>query len=55
MSPKILIAGQEGMVGKAVYKLLKKKKFKIIECIRNELDFTSQQSVENGLRKKNQI
>ena len=51
MSPKILIAGQEGMVGKAVYKLLKKKKFKIIECIRNELDFTSQQSVEKWFKK----
>ena len=52
MSLKILIAGQEGMVGKAVYKLLKKKKFRIIECKRNQLDFTSQQSVENWFKKK---
>lgn len=52
MLPKILIAGQDGMVGKAVYKLLKKKKMKIIECKRKDLDFTSQQSVEKWFKKK---
>jgi nucleoside-diphosphate-sugar epimerase len=36
---KILIAGQEGMVGSAVYRLLKKNKYKIIECKRNDLNF----------------
>ena len=28
---KILIAGQEGMVGSAIYNLLKRKKYKIID------------------------
>ena len=27
MKSKILVAGQEGMVGSAIYKMLKKKKF----------------------------
>ncbi len=51
MSHKVLIAGQEGMVGKAVYRLLKKKKFKIIDCRRRDLDFTSQKSVDNWFKK----
>ena len=38
---KILIAGQEGMVGSAIYNLLKNKKYKIIECKRKYLDFTN--------------
>ena len=33
MLKKVLIAGQEGMVGSAVYDLFKKK-FKIIDCKR---------------------
>ncbi len=52
MSKKILIAGQEGMVGSAVYRLLKKKKFfSIINCKRKDLDFTSQISVEKWFKK----
>ncbi len=52
MSYKVLIAGQEGMVGSAVYKLFKKKKFKIIDCKRKDLDFTSQKLVDKWFRKK---
>jgi len=52
MSQKILIAGQEGMVGRAVYKLLKREpRFKIINCKRKDLDFTSQKSVEVWFKK----
>ncbi len=46
MKMKVFIAGQEGMVGNAVYKLLKKKNFHLINCKRSMLDLTSQQSVE---------
>ena len=42
---KILIAGQEGMVGSAIYNLLKHKKYKIIECKRKYLDFTNYRKV----------
>lgn len=42
---RIFIAGQEGMVGKAVYKLLKKKKYIIIECKRKDLDLCNQNKV----------
>ena len=53
MKKKILIAGQEGMVGSAIYKLLKQKKdFYIINCFRNDLDFTNQQKVDNWFKKK---
>lgn len=45
MREKILIAGQEGMVGSALYSMLKKNKYKIIECKRNDLDFTNQNNV----------
>ena len=38
---KILIAGQEGMVGSAVYRLLKKNKYKIIECKINQVMYSS--------------
>ena len=51
MKPKVLIAGQEGMVGNSIYKLLKKKKFKIIECKRTDLDFTHQRNVEKWFSK----
>ena len=46
MKMKVFIAGQEGMVGNAVYKLLKKKNFHLVNCKRSMLDLTSQQSVE---------
>ena len=51
MKSKILIAGQEGMVGSAVYRLLKKKKYNLIDCKRKDLDFTSQNSVEKWFKK----
>jgi dTDP-4-dehydrorhamnose reductase len=43
---KIFIAGQEGMVGSALFNLLKKKKLKIINCKRKDLDLTNQDKVE---------
>ena len=51
MKSKILVAGQEGMVGSAVYKLLKKKKYNLINCRRKDLDFTNQSSVEKWFKK----
>jgi GDP-L-fucose synthase len=48
---KILIAGQEGMVGSYIYKLLKKKNYKIIECKRSQLDFTNYKSTLNFFKK----
>jgi GDP-L-fucose synthase len=48
---KILIAGQEGMVGSAVYRLLKKNKYKIIECKRNDLNFLDQNKVTSWFKK----
>jgi dTDP-4-dehydrorhamnose reductase len=35
---KIFIAGQEGMVGSAVYRLLKEKNLNVIECKRIHLN-----------------
>ena len=52
MRKKILIAGQEGMVGSAIYKLLSKSKnFKIIPCKRKDLDFTNKSRVEKWFKK----
>lgn len=51
MKPKVLIAGQEGMVGSSLYKFLKKKKFNIIECKRKDLDFTNQLAVKKWFKK----
>ena len=52
MKKKILIAGQGGMVGKSIYKLVEKKKsFKIIECSRKDLDFTNQKAVDIWFQK----
>ncbi len=51
MKPKVLIAGQEGMVGSSLYKLLKKKNFRIIECKRKDLDFTQTISVDRWFKK----
>ena len=51
MKEKVFIAGQEGMVGSAIYKLLKKKKFKIINCSRKNLDLTDQKQVDNWFKK----
>ena len=51
MSDKILIAGQEGMVGSTIYKIFKKKKLNLINCKRKSLDFTSQNSVNKWFKK----
>ncbi len=52
MKNKIYIAGQQGMVGNAIFKLVKKKKFKIINCKRKDLDLTNQAEVEKWFKKK---
>ena len=46
----VYISGQEGMVGSAVLKVLKKK-FKIINCKRKELDLLDQSKVYSWLAK----
>ncbi len=51
MKSKILVAGQEGMVGSAIYNLLKKKNYNLINCRRKDLDFTNQSSVEKWFKK----
>ena len=51
MSQKVLIAGQEGMVGSSIHNLLKKKKFNIIECKRKDLDFTDQVAVDKWFKR----
>ena len=48
---KIYIAGQEGMVGSAILRLLKKKNYKIINCSRKKLDLTSQDGVDRWFKK----
>jgi GDP-L-fucose synthase len=45
---KIFLAGHNGMVGGAIYRLLKSKKtFKIVTCTRSELDLCDQKAVKN--------
>jgi GDP-L-fucose synthase len=51
MRKKVFIAGQEGMVGLSIFKLLKKKKFQIIRCKRKELDLTNQNKVKSWFKK----
>ncbi len=51
MKNKVFIAGQEGMVGSAIYSLLKKKKFNIINCPRNKVDLTNQHQVDSWFKK----
>ena len=52
LTKKVLIAGQGGMVGSAVYKSLSKvKNLKIISCSRNNLDFTDKIKVEKWFKK----
>ena len=48
---RILIAGQEGMVGSAIFRLFKKKKLHIINCPRSSIDFTSQKQVNDWFKK----
>jgi GDP-L-fucose synthase len=50
---KIYIAGQEGMVGQAIYKLLKERKYKVISCKRSQLDLTDQKKVKSWFKKNN--
>ena len=52
LKKKVLIAGQNGMVGSAIYNVLKKEKiYKIIECPRKKLDFTNIYQVERFFKK----
>jgi len=53
MKQKIYIAGQEGMVGQAIYKLLKERKYKVISCKRSQLDLTDQKKVKSWFKKNN--
>ena len=49
---RILIAGQGGIVGSAVYKLLNKEKnYKILSCPRKKLDFTDIKKLEKWFKK----
>ena len=53
---KIFIAGHNGMVGSAIYKKLKKEKFKnIITINKNKLNLLDQKKVNIFLKKKNRI
>jgi GDP-L-fucose synthase len=49
---RIFIAGQEGMVGSAIYKLLKRKNYFIIDCKRQDLDLTDQSKTRLWFKKK---
>jgi dTDP-4-dehydrorhamnose reductase len=49
---RVFISGQEGMVGSAIFDLLKEKKFNILSCKRSELDLTNQKQVEHWINKK---
>jgi GDP-L-fucose synthase len=49
---RIFIAGQEGMVGSAIYKLLKRKNYFIIDCKRQDLDITDQSKLRLWFKKK---
>jgi len=49
---RVFISGQEGMVGSAIFNLLKKKKINILSCKRSELDLTNQKQVEEWFKKK---
>jgi GDP-L-fucose synthase len=49
---RVFISGQEGMVGSAIFNLLKKKKINILSCKRSELDLTNQKQVEDWINKK---
>jgi GDP-L-fucose synthase len=51
MRQKIYVAGQEGMVGQAIYKLLKKNKYNVIDCERRQLDLTNQKKVQIWFKK----
>ena len=48
---RIYIAGQEGMVGQSIYRLLKSKKYHIIDCKRKDLNLDIQKDVQNWFKK----
>ena len=48
---KVYIAGQEGMVGSSIRKLLIKKKFKVLNVSRKSLDLTNMSSVYSWFKK----
>jgi len=55
LSSRIFVAGHNGLVGSAIIRELKKKKFnRVITATRSKLDLTKQQKVLNFLKKKNQ-
>ena len=50
---RIFVAGHNGLVGSAIIRELKKKKYnKIITATRDELELTNQQKVLKFLKKK---
>ena len=50
---KIFIAGHNGLVGNAIYRLLKKKHYKkIITASRKKLDLTNKKKVKDFFKKK---
>ena len=50
---KIFIAGHKGLVGNAIYQLLKKKKYKKLLIVnRNNLDLTNKKKVQNFFEKQ---
>ena len=49
---KVFISGQEGMVGSAIFNLLKQnKKYHVLSCKRKDLDLTNQLKVNNWFKK----
>ena len=50
MKKKLYIAGQEGMVGSAILRILKKK-YKIVNCSRKELNLVDQAKVNKWFKK----
>ena len=55
LSSKIFVAGHNGLVGSAIVRKLKEKKYKTILTIsRNKLDLTDQNKVFKFLKKTNQ-
>ena len=53
---KIYIAGHNGLVGSAIFRLLQKQGFNnILTRSRDELNLTNQKQVNNFFKKKNRI
>jgi len=53
---KIFIAGHNGLVGSAVYRLLKSKGFKnLVTISKKKLDLKDSRKVENFFKKKNRV